>query len=168
MLNYNKKGRINTKRHSPRDLQNKSVSMDGDIVKYLMEQVSSLQEQLREQQSVVYNKSKTDKVYTEEEFNDAVIEAITKETSALVERYEEQINNLKSIIASKDETIRALSSGGTIKNEKVVVDTDRPEIESAVIDPSDNKKLESHITVEGKKQQANMSDKVSKLKKLLG
>lgn len=171
-INYNKKTKDRRIFSSgPRDLQRKQLqksTTDETQVKLL----ESLQFQIKLLKEQLEKNSIPDNV-----LNDEIVETIKKETS----KYKEQVvklknenTRLKDSIQNKNiliEQLRKLNSWELVKAAEDK-DPDRPKIETTLIDPveKDLDGAESHIKTEQLilKEKDNMSDKVSKLKKLLG
>ena len=170
-LTYNKKSskdRLILPR-GPRDLQRRQLqqaSVDGsqeELLESLRSQIKLLQDQLNS--STVSDK----------ELNDEIADVIKKETAKHRERInilENENSVLKSTIQNSEILIEQLKHLNIADSKPEVVDTERPKIEEAFIDPieRDFDSVESHIET---KETVGMSkkdvtDKVGKLKKLLG
>ena len=168
-LTYNKKGskdRLILPR-GPRDLQRRQLqqaSVDGsqeELLESLRSQIKLLQDQLNS--STVSDK----------ELNDEIADVIKKETAKHRERInilENENSVLKSTIQNSEILIGQLKQIKMVDTESSVYND--PEIDPVFVDPieKDLEPVESHIEVEtgftmGKK---DISDKVSKLKDLLG
>ena len=152
----------------PRDLQRRQQQADvggsqTELLEALRAQINLLQEQL--------NSS----AVADEKLNDEV-SAIIKEETAKHKKRINQLENENEVLKAKIENsdvligqLRQLKTANIIQER---MDFERPKIEAAFIDPIEINlnDVESHIKTEevagsGKKE---MSDKVSKLKKLLG
>ena len=166
----------------PRDLQRRQTGtqtkeFDADVLK---EQFDNLREDLQKIQpkQIVFSAEQVD-----EEIRKAVEQAI-KETMASINNQDynkhqtevddlkREIDNLKQNLSGKEEVIDVLKSRPMTTN-AVVEDPDRPQMEQKFIDPLEKdagKGLKSHIDIAdvsvGEKE--NMSEKVDKLKGLLG
>ena len=169
VITYNKKPKDRILFSSgPRDLQRKQLQKNEvhvELLESLQSQIKLLKKQL-EQTSI-----------SDSKLNDEIAAAIKDETS----KYKEQIiklenenTRLKDSVQNKDILIEQLKN---LKSSVDNVEEDvgyayRPKIETTLIDPieKDLAGAESHIKIEQLtlKGKDNMSDKVSKLKKLLG
>ena len=172
-MNYNKKPKDRILFSSgPRDLQQKQLQksttndVSAELLESLQSQIKLLKEQL-EQTTI-----------SDSKLNDEIADTIKNETrkykEQLVELESENIR-LKDSIQNKDILIEQLRNLKSLENVKTTTedkDPDRPEIETKLIDPveKDLGGAESHIKIEQLtlKEKDNMSDKVGKLKKLLG
>lgn len=178
-LEYIKKGRVLGKGKSPSTLQRRQpTSVDNvhtTLIQDLLEKVSSMTVELDRLQreggnaplaTVVSNT----KSYSEEEFNDELTKAISKELDILNLKLEVKDDKIHALQLSIDtlEKANALSDK-SIKIADHDVVSKRPEIDNAVIDPTEDSSLESHIDIKEVAYQENdMDNKVSKLKELLG
>jgi predicted nucleic acid-binding Zn-ribbon protein len=182
MFDYNKEGRILGRGHSPRDLQRRvGPTSNEKLVIDLMQQVSTLQKELEDLKRRGANApsavsgSSADKIYSVDEFNEELTRALEKEIEVIKTQYEAEIKHLKALLDAKEEVINTLKSKPVVvqtsnnTEEVKTIETDRPDIDNEVIDPSDtDTKLESHINVETTTQKVNMNDKLNKLKSIMG
>ena len=165
------------------------------LITTLTEQVVQLRNELAKRPS---------QGYTDEEFNTEVVKAVeasiakerdansryilelenklkaagdTPETMNKLAALEAEVNNLKSVIDGKNETIEVLKSrpvnvvAGASIEAPTVSDSDRPQMDSAFIDPSESgEDYKSNINVESVEdtQKVDTSNKVNKLRNLLG
>lgn len=198
MLDYRKpkEGRVRSVGSSPRDRQMRvSSGVDNhEEVTYLLSQIDKLNKELDR----LKTKSNNPNSISDEELNSIIVREVEKESEKIKYGYElkltkylseieslrNEISLLKQTLKDKDSIINTLSE--TIKNSSKVVYTnesgstiikeelDRPDIEPVVIDPTDgNNDLESFIEVDevsdtSIKNKAAMSEKLSKLKDILG
>lgn len=170
----------------PRDRQlalqaSSGISVDSELVSTLKEQVSLLQDKL--------DSIKSDGRYSSDQVNEMMAKVVKEETINLhsrIKSLEENISSLKEIILAKDQIISDLKSQsidynkltGLITEASLKINsvdgevvTDRPTMETVLIDPVDkhDDNVEKHIGVpeeSGEKEQ--MDKKVNKLKNLLG
>jgi polyhydroxyalkanoate synthesis regulator phasin len=166
----------------PRDLQRRQTGtqtkeFDADVLK---EQFDNLREDLQKIQpkQIVFSAEQVD-----EEIRKAVEQAV-KETMASinnpdynkyqteVDNLKREIDNLKQNLSGKEEVIDVLKSRPMTTND-VVEDPDRPQMEQKFIDPLEKdagEGLKSHIDITdvATTDKDNMSEKVDKLKNLLG
>lgn len=199
--NMTKPGRAGIAGSSPRDRHmavqaglSQSAGNEA-LVATLTEQVVQLRNELAKRPS---------QGYTDEEFNNEVVKAVeasivkereansryilelenklkaagdTPETMNKLATLEAEVNNLKSVIDGKNETIEVLKSrpvnvvAGTSIEVPTVSDTDRPQMDSAFIDPSESEEnYKANINVESvtNTQKVDTSNKVNKLRDLLG
>ena len=191
MFDYNKEGRIIGRNKGPRDLQTKSTGAS-TVIDNLLLQIRDLKEEVRLLKSYEPVNSEllvSDGLYSDKEFNSKLKEELRKESAIIEKEYEyklkdvkqhyestiselkTEIKHLKDIINIKDETIKTLSAKPNIITTTSTIGTeenDRPAIEEVVIDPTEDKELESHIEIEAVKQKEDMTNKLSKLKQVLG
>lgn len=181
VMEYNKKGR--TSGSSPRDLQRRGSnhrdgSFDNELVLDLLDKVSTMNAEITELKLVGASTSPattvfSDKVYSEQEFNEALTNALTKELANNTEviKLNEELKSLKVVMGIREELIEMLKSqlvhDSNYLNTPVKVEN-RPSIEESVIDPTENKNIESHINIKEVKEEYNVIDKANKLKELLG
>jgi len=170
--NKPKKGRILSKNKSPRDLQIRNPQ-DNSIVRSLTEQISFLQEEIKNLRNIPIVETTLEEVkhavYTEKEFNEALTEALLKEAAGIKKEYKQKIISLKETIKNKEEIIKILKQ--KIKNTNIVEDTtieNRPSIKDVVIDPTEETTMESHIDIKEEVEENNVDEKLLRLKKILG
>ena len=170
-LTYNKKSskdRLILPR-GPRDLQRRQLQQ-ASVGESQAELLESLRVQIKLLQDQLDSSAVSDK-----ELNDEIADVIKKETAKHRERInvlENENSVLKSTIQNSEILIEQLKHLNTVDAKPEMVDTERPKIEEAFIDPieKDFDSVESHIET---KETVGMSkedviDKVDKLKKLLG
>lgn len=170
-LTYNKKSnkdRLILPR-GPRDLQRRQLQQAN-----VDEPQTELLESLRAQIKLLQNQLDSSAV-SDKELNDEIADVIKKETAKHRERInvlENENSVLKSTIQNSEILIEQLKQIKIADSKLEMVDTERPKIEEAFIDPieRDFDNVESHIET---KETVGMSkkdvtDKVGKLKKLLG
>lgn len=192
MFEYNKEGRIIGRNKSPRDLQRKSVD-NSTVIDNLLSQIRDLKDEvalLKSYEPIQSELLVSEGLYSNEEFNSKLTEELKKETAIIEKDYEykvkslkqqyestiaglkTEVKHLKDIISIKDDTIKTLSAKPNIITTTPTTDikekSDRPVIEDVVIDPTEDKELESHIEIEAIKQKEDMTNKLSKLKQVLG
>lgn len=151
----------------PRDLQRRQLQQ-ASVDEPQTELLESLRSQIKLLQDQLDSSAVSDK-----ELNDEIADVIKKETAKHRERInilENENSVLKSTIQNSEMLIEQLKQIKMVDTESSVYN--EPEIDPVFVDPieKDLEPIESHIEVEteltiGKK---DISDKVSKLKELLG
>ena len=176
MLEYNKTKhtRINKFGKSPRDMQLRQSNVDESVVSTLMSRILDLKKEV--------DTLKNTGSINDDEFNDAVILAVEKEVYSINKDYDLKVSKLtseldllkseivflKDVIKQKDAIINGIHNNSTMNTKSgLSSESERPEMEDAVIDPSDDVKLESHINIESTKESIDMGNKLTKLKGIL-
>lgn len=144
----------------------REINVDSEaLVKELRLQISNLKEQLKSVKQVGYS---------DEQFNEVLVDEVQKATLTIRKEFEDEIRALKASLEAKEEVIEALklsiSSGVVAKGSVSNVDGSRPVIEDNIfINPEiSGDGLTSHIKVEEKKDSKNINSQISKLKDILG
>ncbi len=183
-----KKGRIQGRGSSPRDLQSRrrlQSAEDTKVTEKLLQQVLDLKQELDKIKREGANAPPAISGYTEEEFNTELEKALLREIKVLELKYkskyesllalkDSKIESLEELIKSKDETIATLTvaisnrNQSSENNNQTITESNRPSIEESVIDPSENVEMESHIDVNEIKEDNSMASKLDQLKVVLG
>jgi hypothetical protein len=191
-IEYNKKKERNLYGGGPRDLQRKQVAQQNQpvsspefyesIINDLKDQLKNVTDEVLKRGTVSADPSKK---FTAEEFDEELIKqagdimATSEKRKKIIKDQEKELDSRKDIINSleikleaKDEVIEALKARTIGEGEVFVEDSDRPEMETVFIDPTEQgkNKMESFIEVEEESITAKeeVDDKVNKLKNLIG
>lgn len=186
-LKYNKERSFKSGA-SPRDLQQRNLqraTAPDSSIKELIDQITTLTIELNTIKQSGANASSatfvsTGKMYTEDEFNSELTEALVKELAQYditknkeLDALSSKVLSLEALIKSKDDIIHLLKNTNTNTNTTEVTKvTDRPEIEESVIDPTEvASNVKSFINIKEDKTNTSkevMQSKVDKLKSILG
>ena len=182
-IEYNKKKERILYGGGPRDLQRKQQTQTVQAVsspEFYETIIKDLKDQLRTVTEEVMRRGNVDpsKKFTAEEFDEELVKQVgtmmadfekaKKETKELSNK----VVALEAKLEAKDEVISALKSRTVGEGEVFVEDSNRPEMKTVFIDPTEagQNRMESHIKVEEESitAKADIDDKVNKLKNLIG
>ena len=182
-IEYNKRKERILYGGGPRDLQRKQQNQTGQAVsnpEFYENTIKDLKDQLKIVTEEVMRRGNADpsKKFTAEEFD----EELVKQVGTIMTDFEKankenkelknKLISLEAKLEAKDEVISALKSRTVGEGEVFVEDSDRPEMETAFIDPTEQGKniLKSHITVNDISITAKeeVDEKINKLKNLIG
>jgi len=185
-IEYNKKKDRVVYGGGPRDLQRKQQQLQAVSNPEFYESIiTDLKDQLKDVTAELMKRGPYDpsKKFTAEEFDaelnkqaaELIINAdkLKVENKTLAEDLGQAIEKIKELeikLESKDEVITALKSRSVGEGEVFIEDTDRPEMETVFIDPTEvgQNKMKSHINVKDTDSKEDVNSKVNKLKGLIG